>query len=87
MSASDLLGKRKRTVTVYDVAPLMAPIGFVPFFADTPEMAEWWKNKLEHHYRTHFSVDLVVDGDSPPRVAFSYPPAYLFDFAVTARAV
>ena len=79
--------KRKRGETVYDVEPLLAPSGFVPFFASTLKHAEWLKGKLEHEYRNRFSVKLVCDGDSSPRVEFSYPPAYLFDFAAFARDV
>jgi hypothetical protein len=87
MAASDILGKRKRVEVVYDVAPLMAPADFVPFFAETLESAEWHARSFECEYRNRFSVELVVDGDASPRVKFSYPPSYLFDFGVTARSV
>jgi hypothetical protein len=83
-SSPVLCGKRKRAEYVYDVAPLMAPAEFVPFFAETPESAESLARYLEREYRNRFSVELVVDG-SEPRVVFTYPPAYLFDFGVTAR--
>jgi hypothetical protein len=91
MSASDLLGKRKRSKTVYDVAPVMAPIGYVSWWNETLESAERTKVWLEDHYRSN-SVTLVLDWDEaePGRhisVSFKCLPDYLFDFAVTARVV
>ena len=83
--------KRKRVKTVYDVAPVMAPEGYVSWFAETLESADQLKNSLEDHYRSH-SVTLNLDWDEmePDRhisVSFICKPDYLFDFAVTARDV
>lgn len=83
--------KRKRMDTVYDVAPVMAPNGFIPFFASTLEYADRLKSGLEDHYRSH-SIALSLDWDEADSdrhidVSFSYTPTYLFDFAVSARDV
>jgi hypothetical protein len=83
--------KRKRVKTVYDVAPVMAPEGYVPWFAETLESAVRQKNGLENHYRSN-SVTLNLDWDEmePDRhisVSFKCLPDYLFDFAVSVRDV
>jgi hypothetical protein len=67
----------------YAVTPVNAPADYVPWFASTLEMAEYRKSYLEHEYRNRFSFELIVDADDKPRVVFSYPPSYLFDFTVT----
>jgi len=82
--------KRKRVDTVYDVAPLMAPIGYVPWFASTLENAERHARYLENHYRNHFDMTLDWDEMDPERhisVNFAYAPSYLYEFGVTARDV
>jgi uncharacterized protein YqgQ len=83
--------KRKRVKTVYDVVPLMAPIGYVPWFAETLESAERLKSSLESHYRNHFTLSLDWDEMDPDKHISvrigGYPPSYLFDFAVSPRDV
>jgi hypothetical protein len=71
----------------YDVTPVNAPAGYVPWFASTADMAERRKHYLEQHYRSRFSVELIFDADDKPRVVFSYPPSYLFNFTVTPTNV
>jgi hypothetical protein len=83
--------KRKRVKTVYDVAPVNAPEGYIPWFAETLEDAEWTKASLENTYRSR-SVTLILDWDEaePDRhisVSFKCLPDYLFEFAVSARDV
>ena len=77
--------KRKRTV--YDVAPLMAPPGYVPFYASTLDYAERLKTSLENHYRHHFTLNLDwVETDPNKHITVTiggYAPSHLFDFAVT----
>jgi hypothetical protein len=84
-SSPVLLGKRKRIVH-YDVAPLMAPPGYVPFFAETLEDAERLARYLENHYRHHFVLTLDWDEMEPDKhisVSFTYAPPNLFEFGVT----
>ncbi len=85
-----LLGKRKRVDTVYDVAPLMAPAAYVPWFASTLENADRLARYLENHYRNHVRMTLDWDEMDPERhisVSFAYAPSYLHEFGVTARDV
>ena len=85
MSSPVLNLKRKRTA--YDVAPLMAPIGYVPFFAGTLEYAEHLKTSLEDHHRHHFTMNLDWDEMDPKKhitvTIGGYSQSHLFDFAVT----
>lgn len=77
--------KRKRVKTVYDVVPLMAPIGYSPWWAETLECAESTKNMLENTYRNRFTLSMDWDESDPDKhisVTISYPPSYLFDFVV-----
>ena len=71
----------------YDVAPLMAPIGYVPFYTSTPEYAKRLKTNLEDHYRRHFTLNLDWDEMDPKKhitvTIGGYAPPHLFEFAVT----
>jgi hypothetical protein len=71
----------------YDVTPVNAPAEYVPWFCGTAEFAEYTKHKLESEYRSRFSVELIFDADDKPRVVFTYPPSYLFNFTVTPTNV
>lgn len=78
--------KRKRVKTVYDVLPVNAPEGYVPWWNETLEAAEYDKNSLEKHYRNHFTMTLDWDESDPDKhisVKFTYPPSYLFNFKIT----
>lgn len=89
MASSPVL-KRKRE-TVYDVAPLMSPPDYVPFYASTLEYAELLKGSLESANRNRFTLNLDWDEMSPDRhisvTIGGYAPSHLFDFAVSAREV
>lgn len=83
--------KRKRVKTVYDVAPVDAPEGYIPWWNETLESAERTVTWLENNYRSN-SVTLILDWDEaePDRhisVSFKCLPDYLFKFGITARDV
>jgi len=70
----------------YDVTPVNAPAGYVPWYASSLEDAERLKSWLEDAYRHKFSMTLdwdEMDADKHISVSFSYAPSYLFDFRVT----
>ena len=66
----------------HECVPVNGPPDFQPFWSGSLEMAEWRKPRLEEEYRNRFIVELVVDDDDKPRVVFSYPPSYLFNFKI-----
>jgi hypothetical protein len=70
------------------VSPKNAPAGFVPFHASTMEMADWFRLRLEDHYRNHFEMTLDWDETDPDKhisVSFTYSPEHLnTDWEVSA---
>jgi hypothetical protein len=85
-AAADVLGKRKREV-FYDLAPLMAPIGFKPYFTGSLEMAEWCVKNYENYYRNKFYIhwdwDESAGSDKHISISITYPESYLFDWGFT----
>jgi hypothetical protein len=65
----------------HECVPVNGPSDYSPWWSGSREMAERLKHTLEHEYRNRYSFKLVVEDDKP-RVVFSYPPSYLFNFEI-----